>query len=160
MTSAGSALDATITTASQAAVDRYGLDRLGFHVTSGAFPEWESSLVDAETAGTPVVLPVWRPYWLNQRYSLRALSDPHQVLRGANTVTLAAHAGVTRRLPPVSRQALERMRLTIDDVTDMDFTAATEHVSPDQAARRWIDGHRSQFDRWVGRLATGQPAAT
>jgi ABC-type proline/glycine betaine transport system substrate-binding protein len=41
------------------------------------------------------------------------------------------------------------MSLSVDDVTDMDFVIHSEHISPDQAAERWIAQHPDQFERWV-----------
>ncbi len=58
----GLSLDATITTASIAAVLEYGLAPAGFHVEPGGFPEWKASLEDAERAGGGVVMPLWQPY--------------------------------------------------------------------------------------------------
>jgi glycine betaine/proline transport system substrate-binding protein len=145
----GLSLDATITTASQEAVRQYGLSAIGFTVTPGDFNHWEASLLDALDTRSPVVLPLWRPYWLNKKFDLRALADPREVLRGPNTATLAAHIGVKERLPERTLVALDRMSLSVDDVTDMDFVIHSEHISPDQAAERWIAQHADRFERWV-----------
>jgi glycine betaine/proline transport system substrate-binding protein len=113
------------------------------------FDDWEASLLEALDTCSPVVLPLWRPCWLNKKFDLRVLADPQEVLRGPNTATLAAHIGIKERLPEQTLAALDRMSLSVDDVTDMDCVIHIEHTSPDQAAERWISEHPDRFEWWV-----------
>jgi glycine betaine/proline transport system substrate-binding protein len=142
-------LDATITTASQAAVEHYGLGGVGYRIAPGTFEDWKASLDDAESQGHWVALPLWQPYFLNRKYRLRALADPDGLLGGLNRVVVAANIRSAHKLSAQARSVLRRMRLSIEDVTAMDYAINEEHVSPEAAADDWLKGHQQLVDTWL-----------
>jgi glycine betaine/proline transport system substrate-binding protein len=146
----GLSLDATITTESADAIGAYGLDRAGYHVVPGEFAPWKEALTSAIKDQAWVVEPLWEPYYFNRLYSLRPLKDPKNLFKGRNRVILAAHNGVRERLPKKTVEALNRMRVRLEDIVDMDFDVNVNSVTPEVAASNWIHDHPTQFKEWVG----------
>ncbi len=134
----GLSLDATITTASQQAVVAYGLAPLGFRVGPGGFDAWESSLKEAVEKRRPVVLPLWRPYYLNAVFDLRVLADPQGVLGPPNRVILAARRDARERIGDAAEQALRSICLTLDTVSELDRRVHVGRRSPDDVAHEWL----------------------
>jgi glycine betaine/proline transport system substrate-binding protein len=147
----GLSLDATITTASEGAIGAYGLQRAGYELIPGEFKPWREALTLAIETHAWIVEPLWEPYYFNRLYSLRPLKDPKNLFKGRNRVILAAHAGVREKLPKTTVDALNRMRVRLEDITDMDFDINVNSVTPEVAARNWIHAHPDQFKEWVGR---------
>jgi glycine betaine/proline transport system substrate-binding protein len=143
-------LDASITTESMDAIEAYGLRDAGYHVIPGAFKPWKDALTGAISNGSWVVEPLWEPYYFNRIYSLRPLKDPKNLFKGRNRVILAAHKGVREMLPKRTIDALNRMRVRLEDITDMDVDINVNAVTPEVAARNWINKHPDQFKKWLG----------
>jgi len=78
---------------------------------------------------------LWEPYYFNRIYSLRPLKDAKNVFQGRNRVILAAHNGVREKLPKKTIDALSRMRVRLEDITDMDVDINANSVTPEVAAR-------------------------
>jgi glycine betaine/proline transport system substrate-binding protein len=142
-------LDATITTASQTVVQHYGLATVGYRVSPGTFEDWKKSLDDAESQRSWVALPLWQPYYFNRKYHLRPLADPDGLLGGMNRVVVAANIRSADKLSARARSILRRMRLSIEDVTAMDYAINVEHVSAEVAADRWLADHEALVSTWV-----------
>ena len=140
----GLSLDATITTASIAMIDAYGLTPLGFKVEPGGFELWKASLVKAVEQGRNVVLPLWQPYHLDALYKLRRLDEPKGLLGGPNRVVLAARLGVRESLPPATLAALRSIGLSLEAVSLMDKMICVDGLTPEAAARLWLVGQREQ----------------
>jgi len=138
----GLAPDATITFQSIAAIDKYQLQGAGYQVVPGSFVVWTSSLQNAVAAGRWLVVPSWTPYWFVREYGLRPIADPQNLLGGLNRVVLAAHnppgAAV---LKEADLAAIRSMKMSLDDVIDMDVAINKKGLSPEEAARSWLETH-------------------
>jgi len=146
----GLSLDASITSKSTEALDLYDLRNAGYQVIPGGFEPWKEALKNAIQKEAWIVEPLWEPYYFNRAYSLRPLKDPKNLFQGRNRVILAAHNGVREKLPKKTVDALNRMRVRVDDITDMDFDVNVNAVTPEVAARNWITKHPDQFKQWLG----------
>jgi glycine betaine/proline transport system substrate-binding protein len=145
----GLSLDASITTESMDAIGTYDLKSAGYQVIPGEFGPWKDALKSAIENKDWIVEPLWEPYYFNRIYSLRPLKDPKNVFKGTNRVILAAHNGVREKLPRRTIDALNRMRVRLEDITDMDVDINVNSVTPEVAARNWITKHPDQFKRWL-----------
>ena len=67
---------ATITAVSRAAVEEYGLGRLGYALQPGTSGEWTGAFDAAIAERRWIVFPTWAPQYLNRDGQLRALVDP------------------------------------------------------------------------------------
>jgi ABC-type proline/glycine betaine transport system substrate-binding protein len=72
------------------------------------------------------------------------------VFKGGNRVILAAHNGVREKLPKKTLDALSRIRVRLEDITDMDVDINVNSAPPEVAARNWINRHPEQFKEWLG----------
>jgi glycine betaine/proline transport system substrate-binding protein len=147
----GLSLDASITSESMDAIGIYDLGRAGYQVIPGEFGPWKAALNSAIANKDWIVEPLWEPYYFNRIYSLRPLKDPQNVFKGRNRVILAAHDGVREKLPQRTIDALKRMRVRLEDITDMDVDINVKSVTPEAAARNWINRHPDQFKEWLGK---------
>ena len=145
----GLSLDASITTESIGAIGTYDLKSAGYQVIPGEFGPWKDALKSAIENKDWIVEPLWEPYYFNRIYSLRQLKDPKNVFKGTNRVILAAHNGVREKLPRRTIDALNRMRVRLEDITDMDVDINVNSVTPEVAARNWITKHPDQFKGWL-----------
>jgi glycine betaine/proline transport system substrate-binding protein len=146
----GLSLDASITTESMEAIEAYRLKSAGYQVIPGEFGPWKEALNSAIKNKAWIVEPLWEPYYFNRIYSLRPLKDPKNVFKGSNRVILAAHNGVREKLPKQTLDALRRMRVRLEDITDMDVDINLNSVTAEVAARNWINKHPDQFKEWLG----------
>jgi glycine betaine/proline transport system substrate-binding protein len=138
----GLAPDATITFQSIAAIDKYQLREAGYQVIPGPFAVWTSSLQNAVAAGRWLVVPSWTPYWFIREYGLRPISDPQNLLGGLNRVVLAAHNPPGAPiLKEADLAAIRSLKMSLDDVIDMDVAINKNGFSPEQAARSWLEAH-------------------
>ena len=138
----GLSLDATITTASRTVIIEYGLRELGFQLEPGGFRRWEAALGDAFAAKTPVVLPLWQPYYLNAVHALRVLTDPKGILGPANRVVLGARNEVVGQIGDAAVAALQSTGLTLDIVSELDRRVYVDGQTPDQVAAHWLELHQ------------------
>ncbi|MFI7142490.1 glycine betaine ABC transporter substrate-binding protein [Streptomyces massasporeus] len=122
-------------------VTEYGLDRLGYTFTPGS----ESGFVDRVERGIAdrewLVVPLWRPQYLNRVHGLRPLVEPKGLL---GTVDSAG--------PVISREALERihpdavarlggLHLGNEGVEELDALINVAGLTPLQAADRFLAAH-------------------
>jgi glycine betaine/proline transport system substrate-binding protein len=138
----GLAPDATITFQSIAAIDKYQLRKAGYQVVPGSFAVWTSSLQNAVAAGRWLVLPAWTPYWVVREFGLRPIADPQNLLGGLNRVVLAAHNPPgSAVLKEADVAAIRSLNMSLDDVIDMDVAINKSGLSPEDAARSWLETH-------------------
>ena len=134
----GLSLDATITTASEKVITDYGLRTIGFQLEPGDFKAWEASLENALAARTPVILPLWEPYYLNSVHALRVLADPQEILGPSNRVVLGARNDAIPHIDKETVTALRSTGLTLAIVSELDRRVHVDHQSPDDVAANWV----------------------
>jgi glycine betaine/proline transport system substrate-binding protein len=138
----GLAPDAAITFQSIAAIDKYQLREAGYRAVPSSFPVWTSSLQNAVAARRWVVVPTWTPNWLVREYGLRPIADPQNLLGGINRVVLAAHSSPgTAVLKEADLAVIRSLKISLDDVIDMDVAVNKNGLSPEDAARSWLETH-------------------
>jgi ABC-type proline/glycine betaine transport system substrate-binding protein len=80
---------------------------------------------------------------------VEAAERSEECVQGQDRVILAAHNGVREKLPKRTIDALNRMRVRLEDITDMDVDINVDFVTPEIAARHWINSHPDQFKAWL-----------
>jgi glycine betaine/proline transport system substrate-binding protein len=139
---------AGITINSKEAVTEYGLDAAGYSVVAGTPREWVDNFAGAYTAQRWVVMPLWRPQYLNKAYSLRVLGDPRGALGSADRAVLVGNRAARDRLPKRTLEVLARIRIPVDDVTAMDYAVNVEKKSPAEAAKAWMSANATAVEGW------------
>lgn len=140
---------AAITTVSQNALRAYGLDTVGYELRPGSAADWTGAFETAFAARQWFVFPTWAPHYLNRGGRLRPIRDTKGVLGGTNHAALVAPAARWQQLPAATQRALARVRLSLDDVTEMDWSVNVDKLSAREAARSWIRANAARFDAWT-----------
>lgn len=140
---------ATITTVSRTAVDAYGLGPLGYTLRTGTQADWTGAFTQAFAERRWIVFPTWAPQYLNRDGQLRPLADPQGILGGINHGSLVAPRARYQALPDATRQALGRIQLGIDGVTEMDWLVNVQKQPPLDAARAWMAANASRVATWL-----------
>lgn len=140
--------DTGLTAGAETAMNLYGLRDAGYTLEPGSAAEWSDTLAAAMRDEAWVALPLWQPHWLNARYDLRRLDDPQGAYGQSDTAWLLAHSSIADTLDSRTLEGLRRMRLGVEDVTEMDHLVNVEGLSPREAAARWMDQHPDRVRSW------------
>ncbi len=139
---------AGITINSKKAVTEYGLDAAGYSVVAGMPKEWVDNFAAAHAASRWLVMPLWRPQYLNKAYALRVLEDPKGALGPADRAVLVVNRAARDRLPKRTLEVLAKVRIPVDDVTAMDYAVNVEKKSPAEAAKAWMGANAATVEGW------------
>lgn len=139
---------AGITINSKKAVTEYGLEGAGYNVVAGTPKEWVDNFAAAYAGQRWLVMPLWRPQYLNKAYSLRVLDDPRGALGSADRAVLLGNRAARERLPKRTLEVLSKVRIPVDDVTAMDYAVNGEKKSPAEAAKAWMSTNAATVDTW------------
>jgi glycine betaine/proline transport system substrate-binding protein len=110
---------AGITINSKKAVTEYGLEAAGYSVVAGTPREWVDNFAAAHAGSRWLVMPLWRPQYLNKAYAPRVLEDPRGALGPADRAVLVGNRAARERLPKRTPELLSRVRIPVDEVTAM-----------------------------------------
>jgi glycine betaine/proline transport system substrate-binding protein len=119
-------------------MDRYGLQDAGYRLQPGEARDWVANFIRAYDEKRNIVMPLWRPQWINASYRIRVLDDPQNIYGNGDSAVLLANRALRDKLPADVLRRLQRIRLSIDAVTEMDRLVNVEKLTPRDAARRWI----------------------
>ena len=129
-------------------MDAYSLDDAGYELIAAPPAEWLGTFEEAIAAETWVVFPLWQPQWVNAEYDVRALEEPLNAYGEADTAYLLGHQELTDKLSPESLERLSNVRLSIEDVTEMDRMVNVDELTPREAARTWIETNQETIEAW------------
>ncbi|MEO1523161.1 MAG: glycine betaine ABC transporter substrate-binding protein [Cyanobacteria bacterium J06633_2] len=137
-----------LTTGGRRVVEAYGLDEVGYELVAAAPSEWLGTFEAAIAAETWVVFPLWQPHWTNAAYDVRPLEEPLNAYGEPDTAYLLGHEDLADQLSPGSLERLSNVRLSIEDVTEMDRLVNVDGLTPREAARTWIDNNQVTVESW------------
>lgn len=128
----------------------YGLDKAGYTLRPGKASEWIEAFEKAVAERRWLIMPLWRPHYLNKAHKVRPLAEPKGILGGPDRAVLVGNKSSVARLPAKTVDALRRMRLDVESVTEMDFLVNVGGKSPADAAREWMGKNDSRIRGWLG----------
>ena len=137
-----------LTTGGRRVVEAYGLDEAGYELVAAPPADWLGTFDEAIAAGTWVVFPLWQPQWVNAAYDVRALEEPLNAYGDPDTAYLLGHEGLADKLSPESLERLSNVRLSVEDVTEMDRMVNVDGLTPREAARTWMDTNQEAVEAW------------
>lgn len=105
---------------SNSMISEYGLDELGYHFEPGTEEDCFGRFIDAHAEGRWVVIPLWHPQWLHNRYDIRALHEPKGLLGGQDNATLILRNDAKDRLGQEPIQELSTLTLGNAKVSALD----------------------------------------
>lgn len=129
-------------------MDSYGLRAAGYEFKAGEARDWIANFRKAIDEKRNVVMPLWRPQWLNAVYKVRVLADPQKVYGDGDEAFLVARNDLKSKLKPEVLARLQRIVLSVDAVTEMDRMVNVDRLTPRDAARRWIAANPERTVGW------------
>lgn len=136
---------AGIMTASQKAIDAYGLSDYTLLESSSAAMAQE--LQKAYTDNKPIVVTGWTPHWMFANMDLKYLDDPKGVYGGAEQIHTMVRKGLKEDMPDVYR-FLDQFQWTPEDMAQV-MGEIQGGKSPEDAAKAWVSEHEDQVNTWI-----------
>lgn len=136
--------------ASRKMMVEYGLEKAGYTLRPGSASEWIGAFEKAVAERRWVIMPLWQPQYLNKAHKVRPLAEPRGILGGPDRAVLVGNKASVARLPGKTVDALRRIRIDLESVTEMDFLVNVRGKSPADAAREWMGRNESLVQSWLG----------
>lgn len=148
-------------------IDMFGGKIIGIEPGSGIMREAKEivdaydlkyTLVEGSTAGMsgglkaaidrkePILVTMWKPTWMAQKYNMKFLKDPKGIFPPPQSFHLIAEKGFAADHPE-AREIISGVFLPVDDIAAIN-TAVVDGMDMDQAIQAWIDDHASLITRW------------
>ncbi len=118
-------------------MDAYGLQDEGYSIRTGSAEEWSGQLQVAYPLKEWLVVPLWQPQYLNQQYKMRILKEPKLLLGAEDTAHLIGNKTFANGLNDETKSLLEGIKLTIEEVSEMDYQLNIEKKSLEFIANEW-----------------------
>jgi glycine betaine/proline transport system substrate-binding protein len=142
---------AGITRFSLKMMDEYGLAAAGYEFFAGSqeacIGAFESAVKEQQWA----VVPLWWPQFLHHRHHIRELRDPRGLLGGVDkAVLLAREDRLLQLFTPAQVEILDRVRLSNQIVSELDYAVNREGKNYDEAVEDWLSAHDALLRHWLG----------
>ena len=124
----------------------YGIDDWEL-VTSGEaamIAELETSIKNNEW----IAVTGWAPHWKFFAYDLKMLDDPELAYGGDEEIRVIARKGFSEDMPEAAAM-LSNMFLTSGQLAEVMYAINVDGVSPEQAARDWVDANQDVVSEWI-----------
>ncbi|WP_037340038.1 glycine betaine ABC transporter substrate-binding protein [Salinisphaera hydrothermalis] len=131
---------------SHKAMKAYQLDNMKLITASG--PAMTAALKRAVEHHKWIVVTAWSPHWMWERFNLRYLKDPKNVLGTEDHVDVIANPSLKKNEPEIAA-FLSRMRFSIDQINAM--LADANKTSYEAAAKKFIKAHPKTVQSWLGK---------
>jgi len=105
---------------SRTAMTQYDLVEAGYHFENGTLDDCINAYEEAVRAEQWVVVPLWNPQFLHEKYTIRQLKDPLGVMGGEDEATLIARHSLIQRLPTAAVLELRSLYLGNNEVSRLD----------------------------------------
>ena len=139
--------EAGIMQQTEAVMKTYGLT--DFQLVSGSDSTMTQVLERAIEERRWVVVTAWTPHWKFAKWDLKYLSDPRGEFGKTERIHTLARQGLAEQHPRV-HAFLERFSWDVADMEELMLLIEQPDVSPEEAARIWMERHRDQVDQWLG----------
>nr|WP_067293482.1 glycine betaine ABC transporter substrate-binding protein [Marinobacterium profundum] len=94
---------------SAAMIGAYGLDSAGYEFRASSEADCFERYEAAVAAGRWVVIPLWHPQFLHNRYPIRALQEPKGLLGSKDEATLIVRKDARQRIGSAALEALSQL---------------------------------------------------
>ncbi|EGK09866.1 proline/glycine betaine ABC superfamily ATP binding cassette transporter, membrane protein [Desmospora sp. 8437] len=126
------------------AIQSYDLD---YKLIESSEPAMLSELDSAYKKKEPVVVTLWNPHWVFNKYGLKYLKDTKKVYGEPDTIYYVTRKGFKKDQPEVV-QWMDNWHM--DDETLGALLKNMEDAdNPEQAVKQWMDDHRELIEEWT-----------
>ncbi len=126
------------------AVDAYGLDDL--QLVEGSTAGMTAALKSAVDRNEPIVVTLWDPTWMFQKFDMKFLADPKGVFAPPQSFNLIAQKGFSEENPE-AREILAGVFLPVDQIRAIN-TEVSDGKAMDEAIADWIAANEGLIARW------------
>lgn len=125
-------------------MEQYGLDDL--ELVEGSTAGMTAALKAAVDRKEPIVVALWDPTWMFEKFDMKFLADPKHVFSPPTSYNLIAEKGFSEENPE-AREILAGIFMPIDQVRSIN-TAVSDGKTMDQAIADWIGANAGLIERW------------
>jgi len=127
-------------------VDEYNLD---MELVPSSEPAMITELQEAIKEERPIVVTLWQPHWAFDKYDLKILDDPKEIIGVEQKIHTIVRKGLKEEHPS-AYQFLDNFYWDIEDMNAvMAKFGQDEDVEPRDAAKEWIEDNREKADSWM-----------
>ncbi|WP_370653499.1 glycine betaine ABC transporter substrate-binding protein [Caballeronia sp. Lep1P3] len=131
--------------ASEKAIKEYNL--AGYNLQSSSEAGMLASITRAYQSKNWVVVTVWSPHWLWQKWKMRYLKDPKGALGGEEQVHGFASKQFASKFPRAD-VFFHHFKMTLADVESVEFDGNSTNDWP-SAAKKFVDAHPDKVKAWL-----------
>ena len=88
----------------------------------------------------------WTPHWMFIDYDLVMLEDPEEIFGLEESITTVAREGFDED-NPTAYQIISNFSWDLEDIQEVMLDL--QDISPDAAARKWIDNNPDKVAEWT-----------
>ena len=125
-------------------MDVYGLDKM--QLVEGSTAGMTAALKAAVDRKEPIVVALWDPTWMFEKFDMKFLDDPKHVFSPPTAYNVIAPKGFSEENPE-AREILASIFMPIDDVRAINV-AVNDGKTMDQAIADWIAANQGLIERW------------
>lgn len=120
---------------------------LKLQLVEGSTAGMTAALKSAVDRKEPILVTLWTPTWMAQKYKMKFLKDPKGVFPPPQAYHIIAQKGFSEENPE-AREILAGVYMPIDDVATIN-TAVVDGKTMDAAIQDWIASHAALMERWI-----------
>jgi len=128
---------------SEDAIEEYDLD---LELVEGSTAGMTAALKSAVDRQEPIVVTLWNPSWMFQKFDMKFLDDPKGVFSPPCAYHLIAQKGFSEEYPE-AREVLAGVYVPLEEIVAIN-TAVNDGQTMDQAIQAWIDANGELIERW------------
>lgn len=106
-----------------------------------------TSLGQAIENENEIVITAWTPHWMFIEYDLKVLEDPQNIYGSAEDIATVARPGLAEDHPE-AHQIIDNFYWELDEIQQV-MLYLQEGMSPDEAARKWMDENPETVASWT-----------
>lgn len=125
------------------AVEKYDI---GMTLVEGSTAAMTAALQSAVQRQEPIVVTLWTPTWMFEKFEMKFLADPQGVFAPPQSYNLIARNGFSAEKPE-AREILSGIFMPIADVAAIN-SAVADGQTMEAATQAWIDAHGELISRW------------
>jgi len=130
----------------------YGLDS-NFKLVTSSTTAMLTELKKATTAKQPIVVTLWKPFWANQAFPVKALEDPKGAFGEPEGLHVVANKEYAAANPKVAAM-LSKFKLTDEQYGSLEDTVVNKFPKgqEEEAARAWLKANPGFADQLAASL--------
>ena len=127
-------------------VEEYNLD---MELIPSSEPAMMTELQEAIKEERPIVVTLWQPHWAFDKYDLKILDDPKEIIGVEQEIHTIVRNGLEEDHPS-AYQLLDNFYWEVEDMnTVMAMFGEDEDVEPRDAAEVWVEDNRDKVESWM-----------